>query len=56
MILKIFIAFLLIDCVLAFLLWLLISDDLLAAEQQIAQAEKERDRAIDDWFRAPDLS
>ena len=56
MILEIFTAFLLINCVLACLLWLLIGDDLLAAEQKIAQAENARDRAIDDWFRAQENS
>ncbi len=52
MIFEIVIAFLLVNCLFACLLWLLIGDDLLAAEQQIALAEKARDRAIDDWFRA----
>ena len=51
MILEIFMAFLLFDGILVCLLWLLLADDLVAAEHKIVQAEKERDRAIDEWLR-----
>ena len=56
MILEIVTAFLLCEAILACLLWLLLADDLAAAEHKIVQAEEERDRAIDDWFRAQDFS
>ena len=54
MILEIFIVFLLVTGILSCLFWLLVGDDLVAAEPKIVEAEKARDRAIDEWFQAQD--
>ena len=51
MILEIFIACLLFDGILLCFLWLLLADDLAAAKHKTVQAEKERDRSIDEWLR-----
>ncbi len=53
-ILEIFIVFLLVTGILSCLFWLLVGDDLVAAEPRIVEAEKARDRAIDEWFQAQD--
>ena len=52
MILEIFMVFLLVTGIVSCLFWLLVGDDLVAAEPKIVEAEKARDRAIDEWFHA----
>ena len=52
MILETIVGFLVFDGVLAFFFWLLTVDDFRNVDTRMTQAEKARDRSIEDWFRA----
>ena len=56
MILRIILAFLLLDGVLACFLWLLLADDFEMLDRRMTQSETERDHALDRWFHAQDIS
>ena len=56
MILKFLIGFLVFNGSLAVLFWLLVTREFKNVDHKIEAAEKERDRAINDWFRLQENS
>ena len=56
MIIDVVVGFLILDAILALLLWYLVGGDLKASELHVEKALKARDGAIDDWLRARDRS